>query len=84
MGMGVVCMLVLRVWIFFVHLLDRKWDFVRYFVTAFESGFDALLCFDLVELGIDESLALVAIDGVIIDFFLSGDVMDWCVAANNG
>ena len=60
------------------------WDLVRYFVTAIESGFDALLCFDVVVLGVDEGLALVAIDGVIIDFFLSGDVMDWCVAANNG
>jgi hypothetical protein len=35
-------------------------------------------------LGIDEGLAIVAIDGVIVDFFLSSDVMDWCVAANNG
>ena len=84
MGMGVVCVFVLRVWIFFVHLLDCKWDLVRYFVTAIESGFDALLCFDLVVLGVDEGLALVTVDGVFVDFFFSGDVMDGCIAADNG
>ena len=29
-----------------------------------EAGFDALLCFDFVELGVDEGFALIAVDGI--------------------
>ena len=29
-----------------------------------EAGFDALLCFELVELGVDEEFALIAVDGI--------------------
>ena len=46
-------------------------------------GFDALLGVDLIVLGVDEGLALLAIDGLLLDFVSSGDAVDGCIAAND-
>ena len=59
-----VCIFVSRVGIFFVHLLHGKRHLIAYFLATAEAGFDALLCFELVILGVDEDFALIAVDGI--------------------
>ena len=49
-----------------------------------EAGFDVLLCFELIELGIDEGFALIAVDGIRVDCFCCGDAVDGSIAANHG
>ena len=49
-----------------------------------EAGFDVLLCFELIELGIDEGFALIAVDEIRVDCFFCGDVVDRSIAANYG
>ena len=49
-----------------------------------EAVFDVLLCFELIELGVDEGFALIAVDGIRVDCFFCGDAVDGSIAAIMG
>ena len=57
-------MFVSRVGIFFIHLLNGKLHLIGYCLAMAEAVFYVLLCFNLVELGVDEGFALIAVDGI--------------------
>ena len=79
-----ICMFISRVGIFFIHLLHGKRYFICYFFFMAEVGFNALLCFGLVVLGVDEGFALITVNGVFAEFFSRGKAMDGLIAANYG
>ena len=49
-----------------------------------QAGFDALLCFELVVLGVDEGFALITVNGVFANFFSRYKVVNGSIAANYG
>ena len=79
-----ICVFVSRIGILFIHLLHGKRYFICYFFLMAEVGFNTLLCFGLVVLGVDERFALITVNGVFADYFSMGKVMDGLIAANYG
>ena len=81
--MGVICILISRVRIFFVHLLDCERNRIQYFCALPETVFDGALFLDLCILAVDKGFAFIAADGKSIYFCWSGDAMDGYIAADD-
>ena len=81
--MGMVCMLISRVRIFFVHLLDYERNRIQYFCALPKTIFDGPLFLDLYILAVDKGFTFIAADGISAYFRWSGDAMDGYIAADD-